>query len=166
MIDFKKIRMNQVAFFHRFVIFVSLFAFAHFSFSQNFDENIPIVDTIQNEGSIRIIQDSSVNNLLNRQLLLNKKQDGIPNGYRIQVFSVSGNDAREKAIEFKEKFLEYHTEFEREQVYQLYQPPFFKLRVGDYRNKHEALLVYKKLVQYYPNCYIVKSKVNFPKLKE
>ena len=157
---------------HMFRVFVYFWLIIVFIFSiqllsaQDFDDNPPIIDSIQNTGKIAIFQDSSVTKMLNRQILINEKYKGIPNGYRIQIFSVSGNDAREKALKFKDNFVEYHTAFKAKDVYELYQPPFFKLRVGDYRNKNEALIVYKKLVKYYPNCYIVKSKINFPVLYE
>ncbi len=148
-----------------FFLFISLVLSNTFSIAQNTDI-FEVLDSAGESGKITIIQDSSVYNIMQKQIQINKNNKGIPNRYRIQIFSSSGNKARENAIEFKEEFLENHPEFERAEIYQLYQPPFFKLRVGNYRNKHEALIVYKNLVKYYPNCYIVKSKINFPKLMD
>jgi len=115
-------------------------------------------------GKITIVQDSSIYRMMQTSKEINQHQNGIPNGYRIQIFSASGNQAREDAIKFKEDFLLLHPEFDEDEIYQLYQPPFFKLRVGDYRNESDALIVYKSLVKDYPDCYIVRSPVNFPRL--
>jgi hypothetical protein len=152
--------------FRLLILSFTLFMFMNFqqANAQQIMETPAIIDSVQNTGRIVIYQDTSITRLLKRQDQVNIRFGGIPNGYRIQIFSVSGNDAREKAREFNNRFLNNHPEFSPDEIYQLYQPPFFKLRVGDYRNKNEALIVYKKLVKYYPNCYIVKSTINFPKL--
>lgn len=150
------------------VLSISILLF-HIGINTTFSQHpdiFKVLDSINYGGKITIYQDSSVYNTMQKQLLINKRINGIQKGYRIQIFSSSGNQARVKAKNYKETFIKNHPEFESSEVYQIYQPPFFKLRVGDYRNKHEALIVYMKLVRYYPNCYIVKSKVNFPKLME
>ena len=102
-----------------FIFTVSL-SLSGISIAQNEEISIRIIDSLQMDGTIKIEQDSSVLRLLNNQVLLNQQSGGIPNGYRIQVFSASGNDAREKAINFKELFLENHPDFDREEIYQLY----------------------------------------------
>ena len=103
---------------------------------------------------------------MNKQNLINIKNKGLPDGFRIQIYSATGNDAREKAEEYMTKFLEDNPQFEPSDIYQIYQPPFFKLRVGDYRTRDDALIVYKRLIKYAPDCYIVKSHINFPELIE
>lgn len=150
------------------VLTMSILLF-HICINTNLAQNpdiFEVLDSIEYGGKITIYQDSSVYNTMQKQILINKKIGGILKGYRIQILMSSGNQAREKAIRFKEVFIENHPEFESTEIYLLYQAPFFRLRVGDYRNMHEALIVYKKLVKYYPNCYIVNSKINFPKLIE
>ncbi|NOZ46132.1 MAG: S49 family peptidase [Chlorobi bacterium] len=146
-------------------LLLAVFTIKYTTVAQNADI-FELLDSNNNQGSIVIFQDSSIYNLMAKQQFINNKINGIQNGYRIQIFSASGYDARKKILSFKENFLDNYPEFDQNEVYQLYQPPFFKLRVGDYRNKNEAIIVYKKLVRDYPNCYIVKSAVNFPKLKE
>lgn len=150
------------------VLIISILLF-HICINTNFAQNPDIFEVLNSneyDGKITIYQDSSVYNTMQKQILINEKIGGIPKGWRVQIFSSSGNQAREKAMKFKKAFNKNHPEFENTEIYLLYQPPFFKLRVGDYRNKNEALIVYKKLVKYYPNCYMVKSKINFPKLME
>ncbi len=72
-------------------------------------------------------------------------------GYRIQLFFESGRMARENAYEAKAKFL---SSFQGISAYVDYQAPFFKVRVGDFRTKREAQILYKKLRRQFPDAYI------------
>lgn len=114
-------------------------------------------------GTIDLYQDPALHVLVQKNTRINKKE-GI-DGYRIQIFSSSGQEAREKALEIREKFLEMFPDFDPSLVYVEYVAPYFKLRVGDYRNKNEAYEFYHKLRKPFPSSYIVKSKINFPKLE-
>ena len=49
-------------------------------------------------------------------------------------------------------------------IYFSYQAPYFKVLVGDYRNKNEAFEMYHKIKSTFPGLYIVKSRIKFPKL--
>ena len=54
------------------------------------------------DGKIAINQDEAIRNLVLNHILFNKQIDGIP-GYRIRIFSESGQSAREKAEEGKQE---------------------------------------------------------------
>ncbi|MBI9067637.1 MAG: SPOR domain-containing protein [Salinivirgaceae bacterium] len=114
-------------------------------------------------GVIEIYQDPSLHVLIDRSERINKKE-GL-SGYRIQMFSGSGQDAREEARELSIKFIELFPDFDARLMYPEYNAPFFKLRLGDYRTKNEAMEFYHQLKKQFPNSYIVKSKINFPKLE-
>ena len=53
-------------------------------------------------------------------------------GYRVQVFSASNRGAAEKAAKTAQ------TTLEREDVYVTFEPPYFKVHVGDFATKEEA----------------------------
>ncbi len=54
-------------------------------------------------------------------------------GYRVQVFTTTSLDqAREKEQEFTQSLKTYP-------VYKVYDPPYYKIRVGDFRSREEAL---------------------------
>ncbi|RLD60442.1 MAG: hypothetical protein DRJ01_09655 [Bacteroidetes bacterium] len=114
-------------------------------------------------GQINIYQSKSIETLVNKFISINKKQRGIK-GYRIQIFSASGQQAREEAKNVRTEFISNYPDFDYRLIYPLYQPPFFKIRVGDYRTKEEALKFYKQVVKKFPNSYIVKAIINYPKL--
>ena len=114
-------------------------------------------------GQINIYQSLSIKLLVNKFIFNQAKQRGIK-GYRIQIFSASGQQARGAANKMRSQFISIYPDFDYNLIYPLYQPPFFKIRVGDYRTKEEALKFYKQVVKQFPNSYIVKAIINYPKL--
>lgn len=83
------------------------------------------------------------------------------NGYRIQIYFDSGRTARESANETKAKFLSFFPDIE---AHILYQSPFYKVRVGDFRTENEALKFSKKILRRFPQAYIVPDIIDFPEL--
>ena len=79
-------------------------------------------------------------------------------GYRIQLFSGS---ERNNANALKTKFLKL---FPETPAYLIYQQPYFKLRVGDYRTKIEAQNIFYKLQDDFGQFIIIPDKINLPKL--
>jgi hypothetical protein len=91
----------------------------------------------------------------------NRKRDGIE-GYRIEIFSNSSLNAKELALDKKVKFLSKYPE---NNVHVIFSAPVFKVRIGDFRTKKEALETYKKIQKDYPGAFIVPDVINFPVLK-
>jgi hypothetical protein len=111
-------------------------------------------------GDIRIFQPASLHVLLDKNIRLNK-EDGT-RGYRIQIYSSSGQYARERAEKVADNFCIRFPEFDPDRVYIIYPVPFFKVRIGDFRTRSEANAFYYEVKEYFPNSYIVKSKIKFP----
>jgi hypothetical protein len=82
----------------------------------------------------------------------------IIDGYRIQLFSGS---ERNNANALKTKFLKLYPETP---AYLIYQQPYFKLRVGDYRTKIEAQNIFYKLQDDFGQVIIIPDKINLPKI--
>lgn len=74
-------------------------------------------------------------------------------GYRIQVFSGNSQE-RENALKIKEDIENTYNV----RAYIDYEPPMFKVRVGDFIERLEAVPLKYKLREDYPQCYIVKLK--------
>jgi len=121
-------------------------------------ENAVIAMDEWQTGTITVRQDPRVQDVVNRQIHQNKRKKGI-DGYRIQLLFNSGPTAREQADRTKADFLSAFPDYP---VYVLYQSPFFKVRIGDFRTKREALKVYHQILKKYPTAYIVKDIVRFP----
>lgn len=106
---------------------------------------------------VQIQTDSRLDSLIEKNIEVNKSANGIQ-GYRVQIFFGS---ERKLAQDAKTKLLQLMPE---EEVYLIYQQPYFKVRVGDYRTKLEAEAVYRKLLHEFDKLFIVPDKINLPKL--
>lgn len=138
-----------------------------FSFGQHITTaNDDIFSALQineeNKGEILLLQEASINTLVDRHKRINQK--GL-RGFRIQLYRGSGQQAREKVNSASQVFMNKFPSFDPEQVYAIYESPYFKLRVGDYRTKNEAFEFLYHLKEVFPNAYIVATNINFPKLE-
>jgi hypothetical protein len=111
------------------------------------------------EGVVNIVQDIKLDILLSRHLESNKKLSGVP-GFRIRIFSQSGHNARANANQVRGEFLRRYPDMEG---YLTYDAPNFKVYVGDFRTRSEALKFYKRLVRDFPSAFIIADRINFPK---
>ncbi|MDT8400682.1 MAG: SPOR domain-containing protein [Bacteroidales bacterium] len=110
-------------------------------------------------GRVEIKQDVRVDSLLSRHIMANEQIDGI-NGYRIQIYRGSGRNAREEANDVMAEFI---SKFPSIKSYPRFDPPnYFKVRVGDYRTKHDAYPDFIRVKQKFPNAYIVTDVISYP----
>ncbi len=79
-------------------------------------------------------------------------------GYRIQLFS---GTERNNANEVKTRFLKLYPEFN---AYLLYNQPYYKIRVGDFRTRLDAEVAYHKIKNIFDECIIVSDNIALPKL--
>lgn len=151
----------------KIVIFLLIFTT---SFAKGQTDTVSIFknfrDTTGHKKTVMIQQDPLIRLLIERDITINQKQNGIKNGYRIQIFSSFGNDARERSKKLRTDFLTLFPDFDPTQVYSTYEPPLIKIRVGDYRNRSEALQDYRNIVKEFPDCYIVKTSIDYPHLNK
>jgi len=113
-----------------------------------------------NKGAIVINESDEINSIVHKYARISKKDDYIY-GWRIQIYYSSDKDARDKCNKIKTKFLKNHPDIK---AYTIYQPPVFRIRVGDFRTKYEAFQLYKELLPLFPVSYLVQDKINLPKL--
>lgn len=113
-------------------------------------------------GEIDFYQNPSLHVLIDKSARLNEK-NGIV-GFRIQIYTVSGISSREKAYNVEARFNETYSEIVNCPVYVDYREPYYRVRIGDFRSKNEAYYAFQQIKEDFPTSYIVKSKINFPKL--
>jgi hypothetical protein len=107
------------------------------------------------QGKVTIHQDERINLLVYKHVEQRKKQTGIP-GYRIRIFSNSGTSARSNALQEKSRFMKYFPDISS---YLIYDSPNFKIYVGDFRTKSEAIKAYKNIVQEFPYAFIINDQI-------
>ena len=108
---------------------------------------------------VQIIQDSTIAVLLDEAI--NGKREMVEiDGYRVQIYSSNQQQtAKIEALDLENKLKKSvgHT------VYVQYLPPFWKVRIGDFRTYDEAKEYKKQFVALYPelmgDTYIVRDKI-------
>ncbi|MCT4590387.1 MAG: SPOR domain-containing protein [Carboxylicivirga sp.] len=110
-------------------------------------------EQVEGEGKITIYDESGIEELVIIQSEVNRRRSGV-DGWRIQLFSGSGPTGKSNALKVKSKVL---NSFPDNNVDLSFTSPWWRVRVGNYRHKHEALPLLNDLRKLFPNCYIVKD---------
>ncbi len=79
-------------------------------------------------------------------------------GYRIQIFMESGNQALEDAEATREKFEEDYSDTP---AYITFSEPYYRLRVGDFRTRLEAMRFLEVIKRKYANAWVIKDNISF-----
>ena len=137
------------------------------AFAQSTDRGnpLPIVTELQRsvigQGSITINQSDAITHLQNIRYLHNAKSPGME-GFRIRIFFEIGQFARKNSEDVMRAFMEKYPGIP---IYQNYQNPYWKISVGDYRTREEAIKLYNQIVKDYPKAFIIPERINFPPLE-
>ncbi len=128
-----------------------------------------IVSDINDKGKCVVIQPAAMNNrLVAVEEVDTVSVDDLKNarrmaGYRIQVFSdnnyrTAKSEARAKEREISERFPELRT-------YVIFNSPFWRLRVGDFRTQEEALEKIVEIKEAFPEysreVRVVRDRINY-----
>ena len=81
-------------------------------------------------------------------------------GYRIRVYFENGQNARSRSEAIARSISGSYPGIG---VYRTFESPNFKVCVGDFRTKDEALKVYHSLKASYPTAIILKETINYPR---
>lgn len=112
----------------------------------------------QNEGYLNVEQDQRIEQLIQRQRKIHNNDNTI-DGFRIQIFMESGNDAVEKANEVMKEFQLKYPDIP---IYLVFGQPYYRLRVGDFRTRLEAEKVHKTLVKEYKKAFVTSDRIELP----
>ena len=78
-------------------------------------------------------------------------------GYRIQIYSgTKSKPAKQTRLQFTQQYKDI-------KAHESYQQPYFKVRVGDFKTKLEALKFQKEIILQFPDCYIVNDEIGLKK---
>jgi hypothetical protein len=112
------------------------------------------------DTAIRIYDNSEIRNTVQKRTEYARLTHGTFPGFRIQVnFGQDRNEANKIRNDFATKFPGIPT-------YMAYQQPYFKINVGDFRTKLEAVKNLNIVKKSYPGAFIVKDKINPPPLPQ
>lgn len=120
---------------------------------------IILLSILESMPGVQIVQDSTMTVLLDEAM--NGKRELVEvDGYRVQIYSSNRQQtAKSEALELETKLKDKISQT----LYVQYLPPFWKVRVGDFRTYDEAKEYKKLFVQQYPemmgDTYIVRDKI-------
>ncbi|MBQ7631558.1 MAG: SPOR domain-containing protein [Paludibacteraceae bacterium] len=108
---------------------------------------------------VQVVQDSMVAELLETAMFGSRELVEI-DGYRVQIYSSNQQQtAKSEALNLEARLKDKVSQT----IYVTYLPPFWKVRIGDFRTYEEAREYKKLFVQLYPNMvgdtYIVRDKI-------
>lgn len=86
-----------------------------------------------------------------------------PQGFRVQICTESGNNARDLANGQK---VQFYNKYEGKKAYLEWESPNFKVRVGDFKNRLEASLFWKQLGEDFPAAYVVMDEIKLYKAND
>ena len=107
---------------------------------------------------VKIIQEKKLDELLIKYMEQNRKLEGIPS-YWIRIYSGSSHEARQEAYDAKARFLKKYEGIRNEVRYD---DPNFKVYIGGYRTKSEALKLLQRMRRDFPTAFIVYDIIDFP----
>ena len=112
----------------------------------------------QNKGSLHVNQDSRVERLMKRQRDIYAVSNTM-SGFRVQIFMEVGNEAVDHAEVVKKNFTEIFPELP---IYLSYEQPFYRLRVGDFRNRIEAEKYLRLIKPQFNLAFVTADVINPP----
>lgn len=75
-------------------------------------------------------------------------------GFRVQIYSGSGLTSKDEASATQTRFLKM---FPGERAYIIYNAPFWRVRVGDFRSRSEAMRMLQSVKPSFAGSYIVRD---------
>lgn len=142
-----------------FVILFVVFASLQMRADDSIMVSAPRPNILDEMPNVEVLQDSSVAILLD--VARNNRHEYVEiDGYRVQIFSSNQQQtAKTQALELEANL----KNTVNQTIYVQYLPPFWKVRLGDFRTVEEAKEYKKDFVQQYPDMigetYVVRDKI-------
>lgn len=114
--------------------------------------------TGRNTVPVKINQSDSVFIAMMRHTASNGKRS--ISGFRLRIFLDNRQSARKDSEQIEKEFILKYPQYP---TYRSYSNPYFKVTIGDFRTKSEALKALNEIKKDYPAAFIVKENIlSFP----
>lgn len=108
-------------------------------------------------ADVAVFQTDSIYSAMKMHVADNAKRT--LSGYRIRIFFDNRQSARVASEEALKKF---ESLFHDVVAYRSYANPYFKVTVGDFRTKSEAMSYLQRIRREFPSAFVVKENIAFP----
>lgn len=109
------------------------------------------------KADVEIYQSQEVANALRGQVASNSSR--MINGFRVRIFFDNKQSARAESEAILKRFEALHRDIK---AYRTYANPYFKVTVGDFRTKSEAMEVLSRIKTEFPSAFVVKESIEYP----
>lgn len=116
-----------------------------------------VLGVIKASGTSRINQSATMKAALSRYISANAASS--KPGYRIRVYYDSQQSSRGVSDAIAKTI---SNDYPDVRVYRTFENPNFKVTVGDFRTKDEALKIFTELKATYPGAFLIRDNINFP----
>ena len=109
------------------------------------------------KADVEIYQSQEVASALRTQVESNSKRQ--ISGYRVRIFFDNKQSAR---VESEEILKRLEAVYHDVKAYRTYANPYFKVTVGDFRTKSEAMALLSRIKGAFPSAFVVKENISYP----
>lgn len=108
-------------------------------------------------ADVKINQTSAVRDAMRSQVGSNGNRT--LSGYRVRIFFDNKQTAR---VESEETLKRFESMYHDVVAYRTYANPYFKVTVGDFRTRSEAVKLLERIRGAFPSAFVVKENIEFP----
>lgn len=108
-------------------------------------------------NSVTVHQSQSIANAMSAKIERNKSRKIA--GYRVRIFFDNKQNARSASEAAMGRF---KAAYPGHGAYRSFASPYFKVTVGDFRTKSEAMQMMRRLKADFPSAFVVKENINYP----
>ena len=109
------------------------------------------------KGTVSVTQPDKVRSGMDKHIQDNKSEK--ISGYRVRIYFDNKQNSRGASEEAQRRFQASHPGI---MSYRSFTNPFFKVTVGDFRTRSEAIQLMQEIQREFPTAFIVKETINYP----
>ena len=109
------------------------------------------------DTDVNVNQSDNVRSSMREHVAANSKRTIA--GYRVRIFFDNKQTAR---VESENTLKKFNTLFPDVLAYRIYANPYFKVTVGDFRTKSEAMALLARIKGDFPSAFVVKENIGYP----
>ena len=106
---------------------------------------------------VNVRQSQQIANSMKSHVASNKART--MSGYRVRIFFDNKQNARTESETVLKRFNGLYPDV---MAYRIYANPYFKVTVGDFRTKSEAMALLARIKGAFPSAFVVKENIEFP----
>ena len=106
---------------------------------------------------VTVHQSQAISDAMNSKIERNKSKR--LTGYRVRIFFDNKQNARTASEAAMGRF---QSAYPGHGVYRSFASPYFKVTVGDFRTKSEAMQMMRRIKADFPSAFVVRENINYP----